>query len=59
MTERPTPYYGDPEAGITIYCGDCVEAMRGMEDNSVDAVVSRCDHRSMMLGHTTAGSRTA
>ena len=33
-----SPYYADDD--VTLYAGDCVEVMRGLPDNSVDAVVT-------------------
>ena len=32
------PYYADDD--VTLYAGDCIEVMRGLPDNSVDAVVT-------------------
>jgi len=32
------PYYKDEKNDLTIYCGDCLEVMREMEDNSVDCL---------------------
>jgi len=36
-----TPTYQNPERGVSMYLGDCLEIMRGLADNSVDAVI--CD----------------
>ena len=35
-----TPYYHDPVAGITIYCGDCREILPLLPDKSVDLVLT-------------------
>lgn len=34
----PTPYYD--RDGITIYCGDCLDVMATLPDNSVDTVIT-------------------
>lgn len=34
------PYYENKEAGITIYCGDCLDVMQGIPDGSIDAIIT-------------------
>ena len=34
------PYYEEPNPNIKIYCGDCLEVMKEIPDNSIDAVVT-------------------
>ena len=35
-----TPYYTDPDNGVTLWHGDCLEILPTLEAGSVDAVVT-------------------
>ena len=36
--EKVKPYYD--KDGITIYCGDCLEIMKQLPDNSIDTIIT-------------------
>lgn len=43
------------EKGVTIYCGDCVEVMRTMPDNSVDSIVTDPPYGIRFMGKGSTG----
>lgn len=44
------PYWGDEEHGLSIYCGDCIDVMTNLPDNSVDTVITDPPYELSFMG---------